>query len=108
MVLVRSKTDRDWLVEELEKEIAKRNIEDMKVWGFNALPNTANIGMLRSLMKNPNEQDNKLAPGGTGSNQEEEKPVIIVATHDDCVGVNFFPRCFVLMTFKPTNLREFI
>ena len=104
VILVEKKTDRSKVVTLLKKELVSRMDMDETVWGFDAQPSNAlNYRMLELLESiSITESNSERVIDGVAV------PTIVVAWGPDSVGVTFFKKCFVLMTYQPNNLREFI
>ena len=73
------------------------------MWHFDGtLATVESFAMLQKLKNADNQEDVEDAPGGQIVQREKETPIIVVAAAADCVGITFWKRCFVLMTYKPT------
>lgn len=84
LVLVEHLHKRDKVYQALKLELQERQMDE-QIWLFDAKPeNPQNVTMLKLLKS-----------GG------QQVPKIVVAWHTDSVGVTFWKRCFVMMTFQP-------
>ena len=100
LIIVEHKSDIRNVEFHLKKACEKAGLDET-IWAFDASPTTsANFQMLQLLLTTENSTHR--------SYYGRNVITIVIAHGPDTVGVTFWNRCFVMMTYTPKDLRELI